>query len=113
MGVPVQEFVVNSDMGCGSTIGPIFSTRTGIRTVDVGAAQLSMHSIREVCGTDDVEHAIKHFTSTFMNFLDLDRTFIVDGAVGTLCRPCNLYESTDVSPGAADRIGDDDRTYAT
>ena len=113
-GVPVQEFVVKSDMACGSTIGPIFSTRTGIRTVDVGAAQLSMHSIREVCGTDDIDHAVKHLTATFLHFLDLDRTLIVDGAVGSLCRPCDLVESTSVSASVSlDRADDDARTYAT
>lgn len=52
-GVPVQSFVVRSDMGCGSTIGPISSTQLGVRTVDVGAPQWAMHSIREVCGRDD------------------------------------------------------------
>jgi aspartyl aminopeptidase len=41
--VPTQEFVVRSDLGCGSTIGPTLSTSTGIRTVDVGPPQLSMH----------------------------------------------------------------------
>lgn len=51
--VPVQSFVVRSDMGCGSTIGPISSTQLGVRTVDVGAPQWAMHSIREVCGRDD------------------------------------------------------------
>lgn len=44
--VPVQEFSVKSDSGCGSTIGPIIATLSGILTVDCGSPQFSMHSIR-------------------------------------------------------------------
>jgi aspartyl aminopeptidase len=51
--VPIQEFVVRNDCPCGSTIGPIISANTGIRTVDVGMPQLSMHSCREVMGIAD------------------------------------------------------------
>ncbi|NRP95143.1 putative M18 family aminopeptidase 2 [Marinobacterium sp. xm-g-59] len=51
--VPVQSFVVRSDMGCGSTIGPITASEVGIRTVDIGCPQFGMHSIRELCGSQD------------------------------------------------------------
>nr|WP_321268625.1 M18 family aminopeptidase [uncultured Sulfurimonas sp.] len=50
---PIQHFVTRSDMGCGTTIGPITSTRLGIDTVDVGLPTLAMHSIRELAGSDD------------------------------------------------------------
>ncbi|MFI5301865.1 MAG: M18 family aminopeptidase [Polyangiales bacterium] len=51
--VPVQKYVNRTDLPCGSTIGPITSTLLGVRTVDVGNAMLSMHSIRELAGSDD------------------------------------------------------------
>lgn len=53
-----QRFVVRSDLGCGSTIGPITAARLGIRTVDVGNPMLSMHSSREMAATADVEPMI-------------------------------------------------------
>ena len=53
VGEPYQEFVTRSDMGCGSTIGPITATRLGIETLDIGLPTYAMHSIRELAGSDD------------------------------------------------------------
>jgi aspartyl aminopeptidase len=52
-GFEPQRFVMRSDLPCGSTIGPITSALTGIKTVDVGNPMLSMHSIREMAAVDD------------------------------------------------------------
>jgi len=52
-GVPVQDFVSRSDMGCGSTIGPLTASGIGVDTVDVGIPSLAMHSIRETAACSD------------------------------------------------------------
>ena len=64
--VPVQKFVVRSDLGCGSTIGPITAANLGIRTIDIGNPMLSMHSIREMAGAKDHLPLIKVFKEYFI-----------------------------------------------
>ena len=53
LGIPYQTFVVRSDMGCGSTIGPLTAASLGVTTLDIGVPQFAMHSIRETAGTKD------------------------------------------------------------
>lgn len=69
--VPVQHYAHRTDLPCGSTIGPITATLMGIRTVDVGNPMLSMHSIRELAGTEDPAYMTRV----------LARFYAFDGAV--------------------------------
>lgn len=75
--VPIQEFSVRNDMPCGSTVGPIISTM-GLRTVDIGMPQLSMHSIRETCGVDDVDYCVALMKGFFKDFSLLNKHVFVD-----------------------------------
>ena len=77
-GVPIQDVMVRNDSPCGSTIGPILSTRLGMRTADIGAPQLSMHSCREVCGVAAPEQCIKLYQTFFEKFTALDEAMSVE-----------------------------------
>lgn len=63
--VPPQYFVTRTDLGCGSTIGPITAAQLGMRCVDVGGPMLSMHSIREMCSADDIRAMTSVLTQLF------------------------------------------------
>ena len=62
-GVAVQDYSHRGDLPCGSTIGPLAAAGLAVDTVDVGMAQLSMHSIREIMATADVEPMVGAFTA--------------------------------------------------
>ena len=59
--LPTQHFSPKNDIPCGTTIGPILSSKLRIECADVGIPQLSMHSIREVCAVNDVLDYVKFF----------------------------------------------------
>ena len=73
-GLPIQEYVVRQDSPCGTTIGPIIAANTGIRTVDVGIPQLSMHSIRETCGVFDLQSNSALLEQFFKDGVEIDRS---------------------------------------
>ena len=64
-GVPVQHFSNRSDVAGGSTLGNIANTHVSMNTVDIGLAQLAMHSCYETAGTQDVAHMIRALTAFY------------------------------------------------
>lgn len=68
--LPSQTFVVRSDMGCGSTIGPLTAANLGITTLDIGVPQFGMHSIRELAGTADT-HTLFQVLRAYMQREDV------------------------------------------
>ena len=57
-GVPVQHFANRSDIRGGSTLGNISNSHVSMETVDIGLAQLAMHSACEPAGVKDLDYLI-------------------------------------------------------
>ena len=75
-GVPTQEFANRSDIPGGSTLGNIANCHVSMNTVDIGLAQLAMHSPYETAGIMDTEYMIKAVKEFF-------ETAIVTNSNGT------------------------------
>lgn len=63
--VPYQFFANRSDVAGGSTLGNISMSQVSMPAVDIGLAQLAMHSPYETAGTKDVEYMIKAVKAFF------------------------------------------------
>lgn len=64
-GVACQQYAHRSDLGCGSTIGPMVAANLGIASVDVGSPLWAMHSVRESAGVHDHADMIAALTVAF------------------------------------------------
>src|SRR5262249_17524791 len=64
-GVPFQQYAHRTDLGCGSTIGPIVAARLGMASIDVGSPMWAMHSLRESAGVLDHGYMVAALTAAF------------------------------------------------
>ena len=75
-GVLMQDFIVKQDVPCGSTIGPALASTVGMKTIDIGAPQLAMHSCRELAGTTDTFYYHKLFCGFFRDFTEISQSLL-------------------------------------
>jgi aspartyl aminopeptidase len=64
-GVPYQQYAHRTDLGCGSTIGPLVASNLGVASVDVGSPMWAMHSLRESAGVLDHGYMIAVLKAMF------------------------------------------------
>ncbi len=73
--VPVQHFTNLSNLAGGSTLGKFVNAHAAMNTVDIGLAQLAMHSTYETAGTKD----LTYMTDALRTFYETKVTFTEDG----------------------------------
>jgi aminopeptidase I len=74
-GDKLQTFMIRNDSRSGGTIGPALSSALGVRAIDAGIPQLSMHSIRATTGSLDPGLGVKTFAGFFNHFESVDKEF--------------------------------------
>lgn len=75
VGAKLQVFQIRNDSRSGGTVGPMLSSMTGIRAIDAGIPQLSMHSIRATTGSLDPGLGIMAFMGFLNGFELVDKEF--------------------------------------
>lgn len=74
-GSDLQLFMIRNDSRSGGTVGPMLSSAMGVRAIDAGIPQLSMHSIRATTGSLDPGLGVKLFAGFFDHFEEVDAEF--------------------------------------
>ena len=69
-GVPTQAFHNHSDILGGSTLGNLSNAQVSLNMVDIGLAQLAMHSPYETAGTKDTEYLVRAMTEFYHTFVE-------------------------------------------
>ena len=71
--VPVQHFANRSELPGGSTLGNIALAHVSLYSVDIGLAQLAMHSPYETAGAEDTDHLIRAMTAYYSLSFSVER----------------------------------------
>ncbi|CAF9916528.1 MAG: hypothetical protein HETSPECPRED_002941 [Heterodermia speciosa] len=71
----LQVFQIRNDSRSGGTVGPMLSSAMGVRAIDAGLPQLSMHSIRATIGSSDPGLGVKLFKGFFDHYEEVDAEF--------------------------------------
>ena len=71
-GVKVQYYANRPDMAGGSTLGNISNTQVSLNAVDIGIAQLAMHSALETAGKDDTDSFVSALTAFFSSSVQFE-----------------------------------------
>jgi len=71
----LQVFQIRNGSRSGGTVGPMLSSAMGVRAIDCGLPQLSMHSIRATTGSLDPGLGVKLFKGYFDHFEEVDAEF--------------------------------------
>lgn len=75
VGAKLQLFQIRNDSRSGGTVGPMLSSATGIRAIDCGIPQLSMHSVRATTGSLDPGLGVMAFLGFLNEFESVDKEF--------------------------------------
>ena len=75
VGAKLQVFQIRNGTPSGGTVGPMLSSAIGVRSIDAGLAQLSMHSIRATTGALDPGLGVIMFLAFLNGFEGVDREF--------------------------------------
>ncbi|MBR0135528.1 MAG: M18 family aminopeptidase [Clostridia bacterium] len=71
--IPCQHFANRSDIAGGGTLGNISGSHVSINTLDIGLAQLAMHSACETAGAKDVDYMVDGMTAFYNARISLGR----------------------------------------
>lgn len=74
-GCQLQLFMIRNDSRSGGTVGPVLSSAMGVRAIDAGIPQLSMHSVRATTGSLDPGLGVKIFKGFLDHFESVDGEF--------------------------------------